>query len=64
MAFVDGLVVNSEPDKFVVVAFQQNEITREDFVRGARAIVGDQVLVQTIRQMHKVSPHLVSYRCR
>ena len=31
---------------------QQNEITREDFVRGARVIVGDQVLVQTIRQMH------------
>jgi hypothetical protein len=31
---------------------QQSEITREDFVRGARVIVGDQVLVQTIRQMH------------
>ncbi|XP_024374336.1 uncharacterized protein [Physcomitrium patens] len=36
--------------------FKQNEITREDFVRGARAIVGDQVLVQTIRQMHKQHP--------
>lgn len=36
-----------------VVVWQQNEITREDFVRGARVIVGDQVLVQTIRQMHQ-----------
>jgi hypothetical protein len=35
-----------------LLSLQQNEITREDFVRGARVIVGDQVLVQTIRQMH------------
>ncbi|KAH9539078.1 hypothetical protein CY35_15G040100 [Sphagnum magellanicum] len=32
--------------------FKQSEITREDFVRGARVIVGDQVLVTTIRHMH------------
>ncbi|KAG6548179.1 hypothetical protein Mapa_010230 [Marchantia paleacea] len=32
--------------------FKRNEITREDFIRGARVIAGDQVLVQTIRQMH------------
>jgi hypothetical protein len=39
---------------------QQNEITREDFVRGARVIVGDQVLVQTIRQMHQKVVNSVS----
>ncbi|KAL2643838.1 hypothetical protein R1flu_011425 [Riccia fluitans] len=31
--------------------FKGNEITREDFIRGARVIAGDQVLIQTIRQM-------------
>lgn len=32
---------------------QQNELTRDDFVRGARVIAGDQVLVQTIQLMQQ-----------
>ncbi|CAM6094531.1 unnamed protein product [Calypogeia fissa] len=32
--------------------FKRNEISREDFIRGARVIAGDHVLVKTIREMH------------
>lgn len=44
-----------------LLLLQRNEITREDFIRGARVIAGDQVLVQTIRQMHmKACPNYSS----
>ena len=50
-------------DDWIVVVWQQNEITREDFVRGARVIVGDQVLVQTIRLMHQKVSWLSEVLC-
>jgi len=53
MSFFGNVVWFLDSNDLTMVVWQQNDITREDFVRGARVIVGDQVLVQTIRQMHQ-----------
>ncbi|XP_057850825.2 transcription initiation factor TFIID subunit 4b isoform X3 [Cryptomeria japonica] len=37
----------------ILLKFKRNEITKNDFVSGTRKVVGDQILVQTVKQIQK-----------